>query len=782
MFFKMLKKDLKKSKTMNIIIAFLITLSAALIASSTNLILASSSAVETFLDKANPPDFTIIKFDSEAENIRLENFLNESDDVTSYKSETNILLSLSDFILESDDVSFTTTTVLSKIPETYGLVSDIDGNPITLSNDEISCTQITLDTLGVEVGDNITIKIAGVPKTFTIKCLASDALYGTASIGYKRIFVSDHIFDSGVTEDATKLLIYSVEVNDVTSFNNSFLYENFTVISTIYDYTFSTVYIYDKIIAYIFAAVSVFLIIIALMALRFTIVFSISEEYREIGVMKAIGIKNNKIKQIYLFKYFFISVISGIIGLILAIPLYNLLLKVYPTSIVIYSSVLYNIISAFTVVIIIGIIVLFCYLSTKSIDRLSAIDAIRSGKSSENFGKRRKIMLSKCRKMKTSTILAVSDIFSNLRRFLILATTFVIGTFLVVMPILATDTLKSDKMGVLMGYPDFDFIVYDYSLIGGFDSNAPYEHASDYEDKSSAIGIETSVYSEATFNVVMCTSNGDYSSLYCRKPYGKSITDYPLYEGDYPILENEICITATVAKRTGVKIGDTVTCNIEGDEESYIVTGTFQSMYNLGNGIIFSDAKVVSPSSWISITLFGLFINETLDKDKVIEDMNIAMPDLVITSKNEMISSIFGSIIDSLDQMKYGILSFISFIIMLITVLLSKMLIGKEEGDIAIIKSMGIKESTINLWHLKRLLIIVSISIIIGLAIAYPVTSFLLSIIFNIMGATSITPAVNFLELLVLAPAVMIVSVILANLLGMRQVSKISPMQINNQE
>ncbi len=53
-------------------------------------------------------------------------------------------------------------------------------------------------------------------------------------------------------------------------------------------------YIMDMLIAAVVLIVSICLILISMVILHFTINFTMSEEFREIGVMKAIGITNNK--------------------------------------------------------------------------------------------------------------------------------------------------------------------------------------------------------------------------------------------------------------------------------------------------------------------------------------------------------------------------------------------------------------------------------------------------------------------------------------------------------
>lgn len=74
--------------------------------------------------------------------------------------------------------------------------------------------------------------------------------------------------------------------------------------------------------------VSAIFIAVAFVVLRFTITFTLSDEFREIGVMKAIGIGNFKIRGLYLVKYPGISVIGTVIGLVLSSPFGEMLMSV----------------------------------------------------------------------------------------------------------------------------------------------------------------------------------------------------------------------------------------------------------------------------------------------------------------------------------------------------------------------------------------------------------------------------------------------------------------------
>mgnify|MGYP002508872420 CR=1 FL=1 len=87
-------------------------------------------------------------------------------------------------------------------------------------------------------------------------------------------------------------------------------------------------------------AVSLILIAVAFVVLRFTIVFTLSEEFREIGVMKAIGICNRKIRGLYLSKYAALSVIGAVIGLALSFPFGEMLVSFFSKSIMINTTII----------------------------------------------------------------------------------------------------------------------------------------------------------------------------------------------------------------------------------------------------------------------------------------------------------------------------------------------------------------------------------------------------------------------------------------------------------
>lgn len=106
--------------------------------------------------------------------------------------------------------------------------------------------------------------------------------------------------------------VYYIMTPDIDAFTELLNHQGFTqIINIISIDTYKMVYAFDMIVAGLLIAVGICLICIALLVLRFTLVFSIEEQYQEIGILKAIGLKNRNIKKIYLIKYFVIVVDGG---------------------------------------------------------------------------------------------------------------------------------------------------------------------------------------------------------------------------------------------------------------------------------------------------------------------------------------------------------------------------------------------------------------------------------------------------------------------------------------
>lgn len=92
------------------------------------------------------------------------------------------------------------------------------------------------------------------------------------------------------------------------------------------------------------------------------------------------------------------------------------------------------------------------------------MDAIRRGNNGERFHRKGMFRLQGSRR-KATTFLAWNDVLSELRKYLVLAITGLIGVWLVIMPVNTINTLRSDGLLEWFGTQKCDFFVVDAEKI-----------------------------------------------------------------------------------------------------------------------------------------------------------------------------------------------------------------------------------------------------------------------------------------------------------------------------
>ncbi len=352
-------------------------------------------------------------------------------------------------------------------------------------------------------------------------------------------------------------------------------------------------YIFDMIVVGILLMVSIILIIIAFVVLRFTVSFTLSEEFREIGVMKAIGIGNFKIRGLYLVKYMGLSIIGATIGLALSFPFGKMLMSVSSQNMIVgnQSPILVNIVCAVLVAV---VILWFCYGCTGRVKKLMPIDAIRSGQTGERFRKKSLMSLGKSR-LPMAPFLALNDIASSPRRYSIITLTFFLCLSLLLILSATVSTMNSNSLAATFGWADCDIyldckIIEDCMLEDGHEKLE--KHLDKMEQTLAENDIPAKCYQEMMF-ILPVSFRENESNICIYQGTGSTMDMYEYTAGTAPQNTDEIAITRIAADKLNAKIGDTVTVKtIDGDKE-YIISAFFQSMNMQGSGIrLHSDAYI----------------------------------------------------------------------------------------------------------------------------------------------------------------------------------------------
>lgn len=362
----------------------------------------------------------------------VEQILKTSGCVKDYSVEKCIWGTNGDVTYQGEKLKVKNNTLLIQSLDTTQFHYFLEDNQelTEIADGEIYITAGSFARNDMRVGDTIRIQMKNTDKTFRVAGEIKDALLGSDLMGNTRFLLSEKDFKA---YEADKLLepylgrIFQVETDDTGTLSAE-LASATNILFSSERATIRLSYVMDMILAMLVLVLSICLIIVSFVILKFVITFSIREEFREIGVMKAIGIRNAKIRRLYIVKYLAMAIVGGIVGFFVSIPFGNLLIASVSKKMVLGNEGGY-LFNAIGVLAVIGLMVGFAYLCTGKVRKLTPVDAIRNGQTGERYHKKTIYRLSKSR-ARTPFYMALNDILSAPRRFITIVLPFLSARYL----------------------------------------------------------------------------------------------------------------------------------------------------------------------------------------------------------------------------------------------------------------------------------------------------------------------------------------------------------------
>jgi len=788
MFLEILKRDLKRKKTMNFIIFVFVIMSVTFICSSVTNLSGTLTSIDDFFESAGVGDF--IAIERNGEEAAAKELAERLDCITELKTEQVLYNAEAIGIKTGESKMLADIVIISSIDRAiYRYFYGEDNAELTeVPKGGIYLRQGALETLESEVGDSITITIDGIKKEFKILGVLKDAVFGGVMMDTPRCLISEEDFQEflkGENIDLYKGYLDSFRTDDPETLKKE--------LSKITKIAFSAersllkiTYMMEMIVAGILMIVSICLIIIALFILRFTISFTISEEFREIGIMKAIGIPENGIRMLYLIKYFVIAVLGALLGFFLSFPFSNMLLEKTRKTIIISDegSLVLSVISA---IVVIAIVMLFSFRSTRLIKKFTPVDAIRNGSTGERYKKKGLLRLSKSGARPTG-FMAANDILSGFGKYAVMLIIFTIGILLVMIVLNVSNTLKSGKIVKWLAVTENDVYlvssknITDYHLGDGKEKlKAELE---DIEKTLSDNGMPCRTNAEVMFKLSI--ENGDkVASSLTFIGVNTDTSEYENYiDGSAPQNKNEISVHYMLLDKIGAKIGDKVkVMDLEGSKE-YIITGTFETMTNMGEGIRLHQDD--DPNYDYMNGIWGLGIRFTdnpseAEKNRRMESIKKLLPDYNVMTPGGFVDKTI-HVSSYLDDTIWIILLVVIFINILVAVLIEKSFLTRERGEIAMLKAIGFNNLNIILWQELRILIVMIMATVISMLFNNPICQVSAGAIFRMMGAKKIIFDPSIIDSYVIYPAIIIVTTLFGVFLTTLSVRKISSNEINSIE
>lgn len=792
MLFQILKKDMLKRKAINGILFLFITLATVFLASSVNNILIVSKGVSFYMDYANVANLNII-LNSDSEKERLSTWLEDkkqNQKITNYDSANLVMLSDKSVQIKKENgwesiISTGASLYLSKKGNVYSKVFDESGADFSLTDNEIALPISFMNSNNLKVGDHFLLKLGNEEKDFVIKVKMKDATFGSDMFGMSRFIVSDsnyHYFE----KDASKLEMFFVSTDNQDEIIREINQEQFkTVLNTFTRNMFEMVYSFDMILAALLILIGICLILIAMLVLRFTLIFTMEEQYQEIGILKAIGFRDFGIKKIYLIKYLAIVFLGSILGFLISIPISSKMIESVSKNMIMASKNVNVLVNLLCAILVILIVLVFCYFCTKKLSKISPIRAIRNGESGERYEAKKGLSLYLKKKIPVSLYLACNDIFGHLKRYAVLLITFSISFILISIPLNTLNTMSSREM-ISKFSINPDSSVYIRSLE---EEDEKYLSVKELQEKMVSMkqeffekGFDTKLTAVPFYFISYSTPGLTNQQTILTVQYIGDNTDFNEYsKGRAPTLENEVAISEALLKENLWEVGDYVNAVVNGEKRSLLITGTYSDYIQMGKSARINNLIPCEKEMMFDYWALSLDMNTDLSQYDLARKMEQIFPQYEWMTGQELVNQNVGGIQKILESLILPITFLLTLVIMLITLLMEKLFIAREKSELAMLKSLGFRYQTIRAYHLYRMILVAFLSMIVAIPLSFLSNQLMLKPIFKIMGA-NVKIQVDPLLVYLVFPIILFLGITIATWISTRHIKKIHIRDINNME
>ncbi|MFP4363174.1 MAG: FtsX-like permease family protein, partial [Spirochaetia bacterium] len=459
MFCKMLKNELSIKKVIHTSLFLFILLPALLTAGGAHMILDLNGAVENFFRQAQVPHFLQMhsgNLDREA----VDRWSDEHPLVAEHQVAEMLTIDGSSIFLGPDSFSLAESVMdISFMDQNRELdfLLNLENQPADISPGGIGVPLFFMESAGLEIGDTVQVVQGDYSKRFIIEAFVRDALMNPSIIHSKRFVIHSSDYRELKTNIGTVEYLLEYQLPDqsyIQEFSADF--EEAGMPASGPALTYSMFYLMNVVTEginiTIVLFVSLLFCLVAVLCLRFTILAAMEEDYREIGVMKAIGLPPKYIRRMYLLKYAVMAAAASAAGSAAAF----FLSTYFSSSILLYMgespSGWQNIVfPALASLVIFFIVTGSCMLVLRRIGRISAVQALQSAGTTADAGNKGFLPLRKFQGMGVNAVLALQDVIQRFRMYWLLGFVFFVCSFIVLVPLNFLNTIEDPSFITYLG-------------------------------------------------------------------------------------------------------------------------------------------------------------------------------------------------------------------------------------------------------------------------------------------------------------------------------------------
>lgn len=767
---RILTKDFLKKKGIMLIVFTFIMLSAFLMSVGSNLIVELNNSLDALFTAARVPHYVQMHAGS-LDPQKIEQWAEQNELVEEYQLVEMITMDGSALAFEDSDSNEENSVMdISFVRQNtqFDYLLDMNNQPLQVARGEIGVPIYYLQNRNIETGDSLIIKNGSLEQRFIITHFLRDAQMNPSIIHSKRFLVhpADYrMLQEHFTEREHLIEFMLTDSERIDEFSKAHQASGLPKAGPAVDYRlFKTLNaLTDGIVAAVVILLSLLIMIIALLCLRFTLLATLEDDYREIGVMKAVGMQPADIQRIYLSKYLAVGALAVLTGYLAAQYLYrylngDLLLYLGGAS----KSLLQHLIPLGAAAITLVIVLASTALILRRVRQISAVQALRAevGGNIDNRARgRNKLVaglmpLEKNRLLNVNVFLGMRDVLHRFRMFALLGFIFFFCTFIIILPVHFLGTITSPGFISYMGIGRSDIRVdlrQSDSVDRRFTEMVEYiETDRDVTRFSPLVTSQFTLLTESGEKETLAIESGDFSLF---------PLDY--VKGGAPAGKNEIALSYLLAKDLNKSIGDRLTIRRDGRPVHLEVCGIYQDVTNGGrtakSRLPYNQERVI----WYTVSIN--FVDSAVIADKRHEYSQRFYPARV-TDMQSYIKQTLGNTIEQLRRVTLVAIAAGIAVAVLITALFLKMIISKDAARVAIMKSLGFTLGHIRIQYLSNTLVLLTGGILLGTLFSNTIGQRLVSLLWAQMGASQISFVIDPLQAYIIMPMLLVSAVALTTL------------------
>jgi putative ABC transport system permease protein len=764
MWYRVIRNDVLRSKAVTLTTMAFVAAAAMLVALAATLVVNLAGAIDTMMTRAKTPHFMQMHA-GELDRARLAAFVAGNEAIADVQVLEFLNLDGAQFVFGGGSLAGSVQdNGLSVQSERFDFLLDLDGNVIDASDGQIYVPITYLQDGTARVGDTVTV--AGAP--LTIAGPLRDSQMQPLLSSSKRFLVSSHDFASLEPFGSVEYLI-EFRLHDLATlgaFATAYVAAGLEANGPTITYPFFRVIngLSDGLMIAVILLISVLVIAIAFLCIRFTLLAKIEDDYREIGVMKAIGMRVSDIQRIYLAKYAFIAAVGSLLGYGLSFFFRDPLLA----NIRLYmgesdGASLAPVLGLLGVVLVFLAISAFVYAALGRFHRIPAAEAIRFGASQEAPSGSRRFRLSANHRLGANAFLGLKDVLVRKKLFATMLVVLVLAAFIIIMPRSLHHTIASKSFITYMGVGDIDLRIDVQQTDGIAAKTAEIAAALERDPAVSRFVVLTTKALEAP------ASDGTMARIVIELG-DHSVFPLTYASGREPRTDHDIALSVLSARELGKSVGDVVPVVIAGEARDLTVTGIYSDVTNGGKTAKAAFADDGADTMWSAV---GVELSDASLVGERAAAYAAQFGYAKVSGMDEFVAQTYGPTIRAVGTASIASTGVSLVIAALITLLFMRMLIAKDKTTIAVLKSIGFTSSDVRTQYVVRAVFVLAVGVLLGTVLANTLGESLAGAVIASFGASSFAFVVDPLEAYGLAPSLMALSVLLATVFGTLDAGKI---------